>query len=129
MQIFLEKPQFSHTNQTLYAIASQTTQIKCEIESSVPPVINFKFTKNGRLLETSTHHRIDSYPEQNFANLTIVDVQDEDFGHYSCIAHNGILGNDMLVDLLAASKNEFLTTVFYFFKYFFLFCYLYFIVI
>ncbi|CAD5222774.1 unnamed protein product [Bursaphelenchus xylophilus] len=97
-----KKPEFKPTHSTVYAVPGQTARIRCEVESSVPDVVNFQFMKAGHILQTSSEYRVDSFPSKNYAVLSIVDVQDEDLGTYRCVAHNAILSSHIDIQLETA---------------------------
>ncbi|CAD5216653.1 unnamed protein product [Bursaphelenchus okinawaensis] len=101
-----KKPEFKKIHHVVHAVVGQTARIRCEVLSSVPNVVNFQFMKNGQLIETSSEYRVDSFPSKGYAILSVVDVQDNDFGTYKCIAHNSILSNEVDIDLVAAKAPK-----------------------
>lgn len=104
MCFLAEKPEFKQSRATVFAVEGQTARIRCEVVASVPAVNNFQFMRDGRLLRTSSEYRVDSFPGRGLAQLTVVEVGEESLGRYECIANNGMLNNEAVFELVAASE-------------------------
>lgn len=70
---------------TAYAIERQNTVLKCHVIESVPRVVKFEFVRNGEVLSTNGHYVVNSFLNgQDFAELLITNVTEDDFGEYTC---------------------------------------------
>lgn len=70
---------------TAYAIEGQSASLKCHVVESVPRVVKFEFLRNGEILATNGHFVVNSFLNgQDFAELIIANVTEEDLGAYTC---------------------------------------------
>jgi len=88
------EPEIQLPNRRMGQALGRETILECII-TAYPQAVNY-WQKDGRRVTSSAKYRVDAYDEEDntvVLSLRIHDIEQSDYGEYTCVAENR-LGND-----------------------------------
>jgi len=83
-------PQFIYSELKRYALNGRNSSILCNVLRTNPPIKQITMRKNGEIIAEDLRHFYEKRGS-NSKSLKIINVDDDDYGQYTCEAHNGKL--------------------------------------
>ncbi|KAK0397079.1 hypothetical protein QR680_001971 [Steinernema hermaphroditum] len=99
-------PEFESKEQEAYGIIGRAATLVCNVTNSNPPATHFHFFKLGEELSDAARYQLKTNIANQNAQLTIMEVNQDDFGTYKCEVNNGKAKTFVDVNLKEANPPD-----------------------